>query len=145
MCYYSSTAIYTPYLGMDAKTMLRELILDLLTLEIKKEFSNIFSNNWPNGAFKDASNSVQATSPAPISRDISTMVDDLRPLFYSPKEQRLLDYLSAHGPCIQTAIIAYFKGHTDPINDTTVKELLSNLKHRRALKSGGAGYERTER
>ena len=130
---------------MDAKTMLRELILDLLTLEIKKEFSNIFSNNWPNGAFKDASNSAQATSPATPAKEIADMVADLRPLFYSPKEQRLLDYLTEHGPSVQTAIIAYFKGHTNSINDTTVKELLSNLKHRRALKSGGAGYERTER
>ena len=125
--------------------MLRELILDLLTLEIKKEFSNIFSNNWPNVALKDASNSVQAITPAFIPRESRHMVDDLTPLFYSPKEQRLLDYLTEHGPSVQTAIIAYFKGHTDPINDTTVKELLSNLKHRRALKSGGAGYERTER
>lgn len=125
--------------------MLRDLILDLLTVEIKKEFSNIFSNNWPKGLGLNPSNSMQALAPAPISEDISAMVDDLRPLLYSPKEQRLLDYISEHGPCIQTAIIAYFKGHTNSINDTTVKELLSNLKHRRALKSGGAGYERTER
>lgn len=125
--------------------MLRELILTLLTDEIKKEFSNIFSHNWPKDSVTDASNSVQAITPAPISRDISAMIDDLRPLFYSPKEQRLLDYIFEHGPCIQTAIIAYFKGHTNSINDTTVKELLSNLKHRRALKSGGAGYELTER
>ena len=74
----------------------------------KKEFSNIFSNNWPNVALKDASNSVQATSPAAPAKEIADMVADLRPLFYSPKEQRLLDYLTEHGPSVQTAIIAYF-------------------------------------
>ena len=128
------------YPGMDA-TMLRDLILDLLTVEIKKEFSNIFSNNWPNVAFKDASNSVQAITPAPVVRDISTMVDDLRPLFYSPTEQRLLDYITENGSAKQDAIIAHFKAHDDSINESTVKALLSNLKHRRALATGNDGYE----
>lgn len=121
--------------------MLRDLILDLLTVEIKKEFSNIFSNNWPNVTLNDANNSVQAITPAPISRDISTMIDDLRPLFYSPTEQRLLDYITENGSAKQDAIIAHFKAHDDNINESTVKALLANLKHRRALITGNDGYE----
>jgi hypothetical protein len=121
--------------------MLRDLILTLLTDEIKKEFSNIFSKNWPNGVGKDASNSVQAITPAPVSRDVSAMVDDLRPLFYSVNEQRLLDYIIENKSAKQDTIIAYFKEHADSINDTTVKALLSNLKHRRVLITGNDGYE----
>jgi len=121
--------------------MLRDLILTLLTDEIKKEFSNIFSQNWPNGTVNDASNSVQAITPAPIPRDVSAMVDDLRPLFYSVNEQRLLDYITENKAAKQDTIIAYFKEHDDNINESTVKALLSNLKHRRILVTGNDGYE----
>jgi hypothetical protein len=121
--------------------MLRDLILTLLTDEIKKEFSNIFSKNWPNGTVNDASNSVQAITPAPVSRDTSAMVDDLRPLFYSVNEQRLLDYIIENKSAKQDTIIAYFKEHENSINDSTVKALLSNLKQRRVLITGNDGYE----
>lgn len=121
--------------------MLRELILELLTSEIKKEFSNIFSNNWPNVTSNDASNSMQATSPAPNLRALNTMVCDLSPLFYSATEQRLLDYIAEKGSAKQDAIIAHFKAQEDSINDSTVKALLANLKHRRALTTGNDGYE----
>ena len=121
--------------------MLRDLILTLLTDEIKKEFSNIFSKNWPNNQNQDAINSVQALTPATITRDVNAMVDDLRPLFYSVNEQRLLDYIIENKSAKQDTIIAYFNKHTDSINDTTVKALLSNLKARRVLITGNDGYE----
>jgi len=121
--------------------MLRDLILTLLTDEIKKEFSNIFSNNWPNNSITNANNSMQVLTPAPIPRGISDMVDDLRPLFYSVTEQRLLDYIAENKSAKQDAIIAHFKAHENSINDSTVKALLANLKHRRALTTGNDGYE----
>lgn len=120
--------------------MLRDLILDLLTAEIKKEFSNIFSDNWPNVTVNDASNSMQAITPAPVARDINTMVDDLRPLFFSRNEQRVLDYLTREGATKQDAVIAYFKAAPDSINEASIKFLLSNLKHRRALTTVNDGY-----
>jgi len=120
--------------------MLRDLILDLLTVEIKKEFSNIFSEKWTNNPNQDANSSVQAITSAPISTRASAMVDDLRPLFYSTNEQRVLDYLSTNGPAKQDAVIAYFKALTDSINEASIKFLLSNLKHRRALTTVNDGY-----
>jgi len=69
------------------------------------------------------------------------MVDDLRPLFYSVTEQRLLDYIAENKSAKQDAIIAHFKAHENSINDSTVKALLANLKHRRALTTGNDGYE----
>jgi hypothetical protein len=121
--------------------MLRDLILTLLTDEIKKEFSNIFSKDWPINQNQTANNSMQVLTPATIPRDVSAMVDDLRPLFYSVNEQRLLDYIIENKAAKQDTIIAYFKAHDDSMNDSTVKALLSNLKHRRVLVTGNDGYE----
>lgn len=69
------------------------------------------------------------------------MVDDNRPLFYSAKELRLINYLEEHGPAKQAQIVKFFKEDANPINDTTVKELLANLGHRRAITTGPNGYE----
>lgn len=118
--------------------MLRNLIIDILTDEIKKEFTNIFSSKSENliNTPKNSSNNVV---DLPIPRG-TTMIDTTGPLFYSPKEQRILEFLAQHGPMKQAAIVKHFKDHPDPINDTTVRELLANLKHRRAISTGDDGY-----
>lgn len=119
--------------------MLRNLIIDILTDEIKKEFTNIFSSKSENliNTPKNSSNNVV---DLPIPRG-TTMIDSTSPLFYSPKEQRILEFLAEHGPAKQSAIVRHFKDHANPINDTTVKELLANLGHRRAISTGPDGYE----
>lgn len=119
--------------------MLRNLIVSILTDEIKKEFTNIFADKNQNPVttpIVERHNVVDL----PIPRGITTMIDTSGPLFYSPKEQRILNYLAEHGPMKQSAIVKHFKDHPDPINDTTVRELLANLKHRRAISSGDNGY-----
>jgi hypothetical protein len=121
--------------------VLRNLIVSILTDEIKKEFTNIFSENCPNSSPKDAIIDRQAALPVPTPKGNSAMIADNAPLFYSPKEQRLLDYLTEHGPAKQAQIVKYFKDHQNPINDTTVKELLANLGHRRAITTGPDGYQ----
>jgi hypothetical protein len=130
-----------PFPGKDAPPVLRNLIVSILTEEIKKEFTDIFSQNWPNNETKDANNNMRVITPAPLPRGDIAMVDDNRPLFYSAKEQRLLDYLHEHGPAKQAQIVKFFKEHENPINDTTVKELLANLGHRKAIATGPDGYE----
>lgn len=119
--------------------MLRNLIIDILTDEIKKEFTNIFSHKNEN-LVSTPENSSHNVVDLPIPRG-TTMIDTTGPLFYSPKEQRILNYLAQHGPAKQSAIVRYFKDHADPINDTTVKELLANLGHRRVIITGANGYE----
>lgn len=121
--------------------MLRNLIVSILTDEIKKEFTNIFSDNISNNLSQNANNGMQAMTPASIPKSTTSMIDTAGPLFYSPKEQRILDYLAAHGPAKQAQIVKYFKDCENPINDTTVKELLANLGHRRAISTGPDGYE----
>lgn len=121
--------------------MLRNLIVSILTEEIKKEFTDIFSQNCPNNKTQNANNNIQAIEPVPLPRGNSAMVSDNRPLFYSAKEQRLIDYLEEHGPAKQAQIVKFFKEDVNPINDTTVKELLANLGHRRAITTGPDGYE----
>ena len=118
--------------------MLRNLIIDILTDEIKKEFTNIFSDKNQNPLTMPASDRHNVVD-LPIPRG-TTMIDTTGPLFYSPKEQRILEFLAQHGPAKQSAIVRHFKDHADPINDTTVRELLANLKHRRAISSGDDGY-----
>ncbi len=121
--------------------MLRNLIVSILTEEIKKEFTDIFSQNCPKTENQDANNNMRVISPAPLPRGDIAMVSDNRPLFYSAKEQRLIDYLDEHGPAKQAQIVKFFKDHVNPINDTTVKELLANLGHRKAITTGPDGYE----
>ena len=58
-------------------------------------------------------------------------------LFLSPKESTLLDYLGNEGPRRQADIIAAFE---DKMNATSVKEMLSNLVHRRLITKGPDGY-----
>jgi hypothetical protein len=118
--------------------MLRNLIIDILTDEIKKEFTNIFSHKNEN-LVSTPENSSHNVVDLPIPRG-TTMIDTTGPLFYSPKEQRILEFLAQHGPMKQSAIVKHFKDHPDPINDTTVRELLANLKHRRAISTGDDGY-----
>lgn len=118
--------------------MLRNLIVSILTDEIKKEFTNIFSDKNQNPLTMPASDRHNVVD-LPIPRG-TTMIDTTGPLFYSPKEQRILEFLAQHGPMKQSAIVKHFKDHPDPINDTTVRELLANLKHRRAISTGDDGY-----
>lgn len=120
---------------MDA-AMLRDLIVSLITSELKKELSNIFTENRHVLATDDASINTP-NSP----RGNNTMIDTAGPLWFSPKEQRLIDYLTEHGPAKQAQIVKHFKDHANPINDTTVKELLANLGFRRVISSGPDGYE----
>ncbi|CAB4165314.1 hypothetical protein UFOVP822_35 [uncultured Caudovirales phage] len=127
--------------GKDAPPVLRNLIVSILTEEIKKEFTDIFSENCPKTQNQDANNNMRVITPAPLPRGNIAMVDDNRPLFYSAKEQRLIDYLEEHGPAKQAQIVKFFKEDVNPINDTTVKELLANLGHRRAITTGPDGYE----
>lgn len=118
--------------------MLRNLIIDILTDEIKKEFTNIFSHKNEN-LVSTPKNSSHNVVDLPIPRG-TTMIDTTGPLFYSPKEQRILEFLAQHGPMKQSGIVKHFKDDPDPINDTTVRELLANLKHRRAISTGDDGY-----
>lgn len=127
--------------GKDAPPVLRNLIVSILTEEIKKEFTDIFSQNCPKTQSQDANNNMRVITPAPLPRGNIAMVDDNRPLFYSAKEQRLLEYLQEHRPAKQAQIVKFFKEDVNPINDTTVKELLANLGHRRAITTGPDGYE----
>lgn len=143
MCYYFKLIAqpFNPRKGRPP--VLRNLIISILTDEIKKEFTNIFSENRDillNNQVNTVNNDITDLPPTTIPRGIR-MVDTAGPLFFSQKEQRLLDYLQEFGPAKQAQIVKYFKDHANPINDTTVKELLANLGHRRAISTGPDGYE----
>lgn len=70
--------------------------------------------------------------PAPPPAD-----EESGPLFLSPKEAQIMEYLQAKGAAKQAAIIKHFE---DSINSTTCRECLGNLVHRRLVSRGPDGY-----
>ena len=80
------------------------------------------------------------TAPAGPVTPPPAQADESGPLFLSPKESRVLEYLQACKAAKQAIIIKHFNDDPNPINDTTVKEMLANLGHRRIIIRGPDGY-----
>lgn len=60
------------------------------------------------------------------------------PLFFSPREEKIIALLREHGAMKQSAIVTKLEAE---MNATTVKGLLANLKDRKVIFNGPAGYE----
>lgn len=100
--------------------MIEQLIERIIREEIQKLLGTI------------ATPAAGPASPPPADES-----DPSGPLFLSPKESQIMEYLQAKGAAKQAAIIKHFE---DSINGTTCRECLGNLVHRRIVTRGPDGY-----
>lgn len=114
--------------------MLRDRLVKVLLSEILSDLSPDSMGCAPTGIME----ACPVTAPKNQKTPPMISTGSNAPLFFSPREEKIIALLREHGPMKQSAIVTKLEAE---MNATTVKGLLTNLKDRKVIFNGPSGYE----